>query len=157
MSRDGPNTFTVMSVRSCVQMQEIVEREFDKGKYVVFSWKSGNTSSMGQKALIHIWFRQWMAVIGKKKEKDVGEEEIEAIKRKIKALYYHATAAEFMIVRLRDPMHPDKEVIEYSSIGKWTPGECFSVMEWMQLKAAEQNIILESKGEFQNNKRQGIQ
>lgn len=148
----GENTFIVNSIGTAVAMQRKVEELFDKEKYVQFSWKAGAKTSMPQKALIHIWFRTWMAAICKKKEEDVTKVEIESMKRSVKARYYNATGAAFLVETLSDPFSPSKKRVEYTSISDWTAGECHAVMEWMQDRAAEQGIILESMGEYQRLK-----
>jgi len=150
------NKFTVCSIGTAARMQDIVAEVFEKDKYAIFSWKIGATSTMPQKALIHIWFRKWAAYALRKPERDVTEREIAGMKRSVKARYYHATGEAFMVEEIADPLAPDRKRMEYTSIADWTPGECFSVMEWMQLTAAEHDLVLESIGEHKQMKSQGI-
>lgn len=146
------NKYTVYSVRTCAEFLKIAEALFEKDGYVAFSWKCGPTSSMPQKALIHIWFKKWVAFMFKKPEDMVTENEINAMKRSVKARYYHATGAAFMVEELVDPLAPSKKRTEYTSIADWSPGECYAVMEWMQIEAAERGLILESIGEHKKLK-----
>ena len=156
MSRDSANTFTVMSERTCEQLQKMIRDNFEKNKYTVYSWHNGETPHLGQKQLLHVWLRLWIAHHNRIAEDEVSKEHMEAWKLAVKMRYYAATGAAFMVKRYRDPKAPDGLRLEYTSVKDWTPGQCFQVMEWMQLKAAEQGLILESKGEFLTNKQASI-
>lgn len=149
--------FIVCSARTAEEMKRKVDQLFSEMKYVVFSWKSGDTSTTLQKALIHIWLLKWAAFALSKVEDDVTKAEVEGMKRSVKSRYYHETGAAWMVEEIFDPLAPKKRRTEYTSIADWSPGECFMVMEWMQLKAAEQGLILEAEGEFERNKKQGTQ
>lgn len=146
------NKFTVYSTKTLSQFIGLLPALFDREKYIVFSWKIGPKSSMPQKALIHIWFKIWVAFIYKKPVDLVTANEIDAMKRSVKVRYYNETAASFMVEELRDPLAPDKRRLEFTSIATWGQGECFAVMEWMQDKAAEQGLILEADGEYKTLK-----
>lgn len=147
------NRFIVNSIRSKERMQQIIEEEFQNGRYVVFEWHYGELATINQKKLIHVWFAEWAAFILHKNVEDVSVEEAAAIKRKVKSAYYHETAAEWMASIIRELTPPYRLATEYTSIAKWTPAQCFSVMEWMQATAANAGLVLESKGEFAEMKK----
>lgn len=146
--------FTVCSVQTAAQMMKIVEENFAKDRYTIYTIKSGPMSSMPQLALCHIWLRQWIAHIYHKKESDVTNEELEDFKRKAKTKYYQETGESFAMAWMYDAMAPEKKSLQPTSIGDWQQGECFAFMEWMQLKAAEGGLILESRGEHKKLKQE---
>jgi hypothetical protein len=47
-----------------------------------------------------------------------------------------------------------KQRLDYTSSADWKTGEMFMVLTFMQLEAANQGVILESKGEFAKNQRE---
>lgn len=148
------NQFTVCSTRTAARMQDIVEELFEKDRYIVFTWRFGDMATIKQKALIHIWFRTWMARVLHKPEDDVTEDEIAGIKRTIKARFYHETGHEWMVNKVREAFPPYREVTDYTSIAEWSTANTFEVMTWMQATAAQAGIVLESKGEHTDLKRQ---
>lgn len=150
------NSITVCSARTCVAAQNKIEQLHKEHGYVVVSYRVGPLSSMPQKALVHIWFRQIMARVTGKAEDTITDDEIEDIKRSMKARYYHATGAPWMVHVLADPLAPSKKRRDYTSIARWGQGECFAFMEWLQLYCAERlGLVLESTGEHQKLKQKG--
>lgn len=150
------NTFTVCSLRTAARMQEMVAEIFERDRYAVFSWRTGPLSSMPQLALFHIWLKKWAAHALHKPEADVSPNELAGMKRSVKARYYHETSAPWMVETIADPLAPGRTRTDYTSAAAWEVGEMFAVMEWMQLKAAEQGLVLEAIGEYQKNKTEGI-
>jgi len=142
------NKFLVNSQSSARQFQELIPELFDKEKYVTFTWTSGPMRSLPQLALAHIWLRTVVARLLKKDEKEVDDDEIESLKRTLKATYYHETANEWMITTLRELLPPHRERKEYSSMGKWSHAQMYEFLTWFQAWAAMRGIVLESKGQF---------
>lgn len=138
----------VNSASSARRMQEIVLELFDKEKYVTFTWSTGPLSSMPQKALLHIWLRTTVSRLVKCAEKDVSVEEVESLKRTLKAYFYHETAAEWMMTQMRELVPPYRTRSEYSSSSKWTRGQMYEFLTWFQMWAANRGIVLESSGEY---------
>lgn len=153
MAKD-PNRFVIYSTASATVFARMVldHARAHPGERIEYKWKIGDLASMEQKALIHIWFRTWVAHVHHKREEDVTKEEVEGMKRWVKAAFYHETAAEFMVERVPHPFKPDKTAIEYTSVADWSPSECHQVMTWMQARAADGGLILESIGEYQTMK-----
>ncbi|HEX7762567.1 MAG TPA: hypothetical protein VF433_03015 [Cellvibrio sp.] len=148
------NSFIVCSVGSLMAFLKLAEELWDKEKYVEFGWKIGPRSSMPQKALIHIWFRTWVAHLTRQRERDVTQKQINGMKHWVKKHYYLQTGADFMIDHEPDPYDPRQLRKTFSSIADWSPAECADVMTWMQATAANNGLILESMGEFQRLKQQ---
>jgi hypothetical protein len=146
--------FVVCSDRTVEQMQAMVPSLFKANKYVIFSWTYGDTATLPQKALIHIWLKTWAAFALHKREEDVTKQEMEGMKRSVKARYYHETGAAFMVEEIFDPLAPTKRRLEYTSIADWSPADCYHVMTWMQGQAAQNGLVLEAVGEYQSNCRQ---
>ncbi len=152
--KDNANSFVVCSVRSKEQFKEMIDRLFLEKKYVVFEWHGGQTAKLTQLAVAHIWLRTWIAQAKKIREEDVTEESIEEWKHAMKRKFYELTGESFMVNRRKDPHSATGYTIEYTSMGKWTPSQLYTFMDWMQRVAGELGIILEAQGEFEENKQQ---
>jgi hypothetical protein len=131
---------------------------WQENKWLKVEWSDGSDrrTSMPQKALVHIWLRTYAAFLLKKPTKEVIEEEVELMKKHAKHEFYEETGESFAVARIIDPWHPDKERMVLTSIAKWDPGQCYMFMNWLQNKAGQQGLLLESKGEYANNKKKEI-
>lgn len=149
------NEYVVNSARSLEGLVEKIHELYGGGNYLVFSWRSGKKSSMSQKALVHIWFRQYVAHLYRKSIKSVTDTDMESIKRSAKIQFYQETNEPWMVERITDPFHPDKSRLEVTSIADWEPWQCHAFMNWLQTRAAQDGLILESMGEYENFKDDG--
>lgn len=143
------NKFIACSVGSLMAFLKLAEDLWNKEHYIEFSWKIGPRSSMPQKALMHIWLRQWVAHLTKQKERDVTQKQVDGMKHWVKKNFYLQTGADFMIDMEPNPYDLRESRRTFSSIADWTPAQCNEVMTWMQATAANNGCILESMGEFQ--------
>jgi hypothetical protein len=145
-------SFTVNSERTCQQMVDMVRETFQQSRYATFQWETGVEATQEQKALFHIWLRRWVGHALHKPDKDVTLREVNKMKEQVKEKYYQETGAAFMIEQEADHHAPNKKKAKYTSMSTWSQGEAFQVMEWMQARAADSGLILESTGEHQKLK-----
>lgn len=127
-----------------------VIRRFDEDKYTIYEYKDGTNRTLSQNALFHIWLTEYAAHICKIDKKDVCKDILNAIKKKVKQTFYQETGQAFIVKQNVYPWAPEKLVL--TSSAKWASGEMHMVMDWLQAKAAEKGLILESKGEYQQLK-----
>lgn len=148
------NKITVCSISTAAQMQKIVEENFERDRYTVYKWRTGPMASLPQVALAHIWLKKWVAHIYRKKEGDVTKEEVEKLKRQAKFKFYLETSESFVMEWMYDAMAPDKKSLQPTSITDWGHEQMFLFMEWMQYRAAEGGLALESIGEHKKLKKE---
>lgn len=78
---------------------------------------------------------------------------VEGIKKTIKGLFYRENPYEWMVHKVICPL-TKREKTDYTSSASWMVGEMYLVLTWMQIFAAQQGCILESKGEFAKRQRE---
>ena len=121
---------------------------FDEHKYLTFpAPRIGADRSMGQNALFHVFLTEYVAHILRKDKRDVTKGELEGMKRATKGRYYTYSHDGFMIHTITDPISK-RSKRDYTSSSDWKRGEMFAVLEWLQLQAANDGLIVESRGEF---------
>ena len=145
-------TFVVNSQHSLNEFIDHVVKNFESEGYTRYKWSFGE-ATLDQKALFHIWLREFYAHIAKIPTKNVTKFDETAIKRKVKRKFYEETAQSFMVHQVKDPWHPNKNVLDLTSCKDWSPGEMYMVLEWLQEKAGMLGLTLEAKGEFAANKK----
>lgn len=124
-----------------------VDELFEKHKYLTFNEpRIGADRSLDQNALLHVWCTEWIAYKLKIDKRQVSKANIESIKRTVKKLYYQATKEQFMIYELTD-YSTGLTRKDYTSSKWWKTGEMFMVLNYMQVIAAEDGCVLESRGE----------
>ena len=125
-------------------------------KYLTWTMpRIGADRSMGQNSLLHVWLTEYAAHILRKDKRDVTKGELEGMKRATKGRYYTYSSDAFMIHTITDPVS-GRSKRDYTSSKDWKRGEMFAVLEWLQLEAANDGLILEAKGEFNKLKRDQI-
>lgn len=118
-------------------------------RYVVFQKvKIGKLRTLPQNALFHVWLREFIAQKLKKKPREVEPCEVAGIKRTVKKIAYVHTRAAFLHHEIMDYETGEKKR-DYTSSADWSRGEMYQVLSLFQMFAAEQDVILESVGEFQ--------
>lgn len=100
-----------------------------------------------QNALFHVWIREACAYTFKE---NIGEAEIEGMKRYIKRECYIDTKQKFLTRIIRNPADNTLKN-EYTSSAKWDKGEMKFVLDFMQRFYAERGLILEARGEYCEN------
>ena len=112
----------------------------------------GKEVSLDQKALLNIWIRAYAAHILEKTPKQVTLGEHEGMKRHIKKGFNSRHPNNFMVHDVINPITKESKK-DYTSTKAWKVGEAFMVMEWLQMFAANDGLILESLGQYEKLKR----
>ena len=112
----------------------------------------GKDASMDQKALFNIWIREYAAHLLNKGPKQVTPGEHDGMKRHIKMVFNSTNPNNFMVHIVINPATKETKK-DYTSTKDWRVGEAFMVMEWLQLHAANDGLILESLGQYDKLKR----
>ena len=126
-----------------------VEEDFYKHKYLTFKPPSiGPDRSIDQNSLFHLWCSEWVAHKLGKHYKTVDVSELSGMKRTVKKIFYIANPDAHWMVHVIKDYTTGNTRKDYTSSSDWKTGEMFQVLEFMQLEAAMQGVILESKGKF---------
>ena len=112
----------------------------------------GKDSSLDQNALFHVWCTEYAAHLLNKTKKDITKGELNGMKRVVKVKFNADVPNNFMIGEITDPFTGNTRR-DYTSSADWKKGEAFMVMEWLQLHAANDGLILESLGQYDKLKR----
>lgn len=125
----------------------------EKHGYITFGApRIGKDRSLDQNALFHVWVTEYAAHLLDKSKKEVTRGELAGMKRIIKQRFNAANPNNFMIHDVVDPFTGNTKR-DYTSSADWKVGEIFMVMEWLQLHAANDGLILESLGQYEKLKR----
>lgn len=118
---------------------------------VVFS--NPKKRSLDQNALFHVWCWEYGVHItnaghltGKAKDKL-----IDCTKKSIKAKAYNEFGWEFLLTRIKN-IFTGEITTEYRSTAEYESGQMYQFMEYVQNIAAQDGLILESKGQFKELK-----
>ena len=123
--------------------------------YITFGApRIGRDASLDQKALLNIWIREYAAHLLEKTPKQVTKGEHYGMKRHIKKGFNARHSNNFMVHDVINPFTKETKR-DYTSTKDWKVGEAFMVMEWLQLFAANDGLILESLGQYEKLKRKG--
>jgi hypothetical protein len=141
-------SFVVNSLPSLVAFCALVKQLIGEHKYITFSWRIGQDRSLDQNALLHVWLTEMSAHYLKKDKRNVIEEELEGMKKMAKKLYYSETGFEWLVLRPVDPKTGAIGQLTFRSSKKYKSGEMFQFLTWLQMAAANDGLVLESKGEF---------
>ena len=142
--------WTINSTASLSAFQKNVENLYSEHRYITFGApRIGVDRSLDQNALFHVWITEYAAFCFRKDKRDLTIGEKEGVKRIIKKMYtaYNPDSYSFMVFDLVNPLNGQTRK-EYTSSKDWKKGEMFQVLCWFQMSAAEQGLILESKGQF---------
>ena len=113
----------------------------------------GKDRSLDMNALFHVWATEYAAFLLNKGIKQVTKGELAGMKRIIKKRFNANHGNDFMVHDVVDP-YTGKSKRDYTSSSDWKQGEMFMVMEWLQFYAANDGLILESKGKHRQLKKQ---
>jgi|GEM_PF-1208971 len=131
-----------------------IDQQFEEHKYLTFpKARIGADRSLNQNALFHVWLTEYAAHLTKTHIKMVPKTVVEGMKKVVKRDFYAETAHKFMVHEIVNPWTGGKKV-DYTSSADWKRGEIYMVLEWLQMKAANDGLVLESKGEYAKLKRQ---
>lgn len=121
--------------------------------YITFGApRIGKDRSLSANALFHVWVTEYVAHLLKKDKKSVNKGEMAGMKRIIKQRFNATHPNNFMVHDVVDPFSGNTKR-DYTSSADWKTGEMFMVMEWLQLHAADDGLILESIGQYEKLQR----
>ena len=122
--------------------------------YITFSKpRIGKDRSIDQNSLFHVWLAEYAAHLLKKSTKEVTKGELEGMKIEAKRRFNHHHVNNFMIHTVVSPITNESKK-DYTSSGDWKRGEMYLVLDWLQLYAANDGLVLEAKGVFAKLKRE---
>ncbi len=125
-----------------------VDEMLEKHKYLTFTPpRIGADRSIDQNSLFHVWLSESAAYLSKCDEKEVTLGMIDGTKRTVKSLFYREYRYEWMIHEVKCAITGNAKK-DWTSSSKWSAGQMFMVLEFMQNLMAAYGIILESKGKF---------
>ena len=143
-------SFTVNSASSLLAFTSHVTKLFNEHKYITYGApRIGADRSIDQNSLLHLWLTicvMFYLSIGKK---EVGKGLLEGMKldAKKKFLLQNPQHAGWMVHEVRGPLSGSVKKA-YTSSASWKRGEAYVFLTWLQMYAANDGLILESKGEF---------
>lgn len=148
--------FTVNSEQTYTAFCSHVRKLFDAHKYITYAApRIGVDRSIDQNSLFHLWLAEYAAHLLNKDKKQVVAGEIDGMKRTVKGNYYRTYHHPFMIHDVVCPKTGRRKK-DYTSSASWKQGEMFAVLNYMQMMAAHDGLVLESKGEHARLKRQEV-
>ena len=141
-------TWIVNSPIAAAAFSRGVEAQFSEHKDLTFSLRIGADRSLDQNALLHCWLTEYAAYLLGKHKKQITEAEIEGIKKIAKRRYYAETGAEWVVLRPLDPWTGEECSSVLRSSKNYTRGEMFLFLTWLQMTAANDGLVLESRGQY---------
>ncbi len=125
-----------------------VWEQWQEHKYLTFAMRIGKDRSLDQNALLHVWLTLYAAHLLHTDRRHVSEPVLEGIKSKAKRKYYADTGAEWMLIAPVDPWTGTEEKRVLRSTANYKTGEMFLFLTWLQNTAANDGLVLESKGQY---------
>lgn len=141
-------TFVVNSVVALAACIQWITRMFKEHKFVTFVMRIGADRSLDQNALFHVWLTEYVAHLLNKSKKQVTEGELEGIKRTAKRRYYADTGFSWLLVIPIDPWTGEEGRPILRSSKEYKRGEMYLFLSWLQNTAANDGLVLESRGEY---------
>lgn len=141
-------SFVVNSNNSMLAFVRNAEILVKKHGYVTFGWRIGESRSLPQNALLHLWLTEYAAHLLNKLPKQVLRGELEGMKRHAKLTFNAEFKRGWMIHDVVNPKNPMQRKKDVTSSSTWKRGEMFEFLTWLQMKAAHDGLVLESKGEY---------
>lgn len=151
--------FTVNSKFSLEQACHWLAENFDKKKYSTYSVKHGEARSLDQNALFHVWALEYACYLAKINkdtiDKVLRERFMEGMKDKLKREFYKESGRTWLVV---DKIDPETGEVRrgWRSSANYLHDEMFEFMTWIQSKAIDDGIILESKGEYKKMQEESL-
>lgn len=133
-----------------VQFIDNVQKLLHEHKRVVFSSPElGQGRSLDQNALFHVWMRQYAGYLTKTDAQLVPTGVVDGMKRHCKIMFWKEFKHDWMMHTITNPKTGEskKDVVSTKVLSK---ARMFEFMEWIQATAANDGLILEAKGEYQD-------
>lgn len=149
-------TFLVNSAMGYKAFCAWVWQLWQEHKYLTFTFRIGPDRSLDQNALLHVWLTEYAAHLAGINRKAVTKGMVEFLKRRAKKDYYTETGAEWMLDRLVNPESGEEGTVYYRSSADYKRGEMFLFLTWLQNTAANDGLLLESRGEYAKLQREQV-
>ena len=127
-----------------------VEVMYAEHKYLTFDEpRIGADRSIPQNGLLHVWLAEYAAFILKIDKRDVYEGILEGMKldAKKRFLLDNPDSSSWMVHEVKGPLS-GRIKKAYTSSASWGRGEAYVFLTWLQMLAANDGLILESRGQF---------
>lgn len=144
------NQFIINSAPSRMAFNKWVDDLQREHGYITFSEpRIGADRSLDQNALFHVWLAEYCAFTLNVHKKEVSKGLIQGMKDLVKQRFTARFPDSFswMVYDVINPITKEARQ-DYTSSKAWKSGEMFQVLTWFQMTAAEDGLILESKGNF---------
>lgn len=126
-----------------------VRELYKKNKRLVYPKPEiGFGRSLSQNALFHVWVKEYAAFLTNTNPNLVPTALVEGTKRGLKHAFYAETGQEWMKVEMVNALTGQKKN-DFASTSNLAKGNMFMFMEFVQKKAAEDGLMLESKGDYE--------
>lgn len=143
--------FIVNSNHTLELAHKILDDNFKEKKFSTYGVRHGEHRSLNQNALFHVWCLEWGCYISGYNPKSLSTNDKKKItagtKRGVKRKLYCETGYSWLIMEIENPFTKERKK-DFTSSGDWKQSEMFTVLTWMQATAANDGLLLESKGEF---------
>ena len=131
-----------------------VKADYAEHKYLTYPKpRIGADRSLSQNGLMHVWLAELWSFAMRKDKRDMTEGDMDGIKRAMKKRYFEYSREPWLIHKVTDPFSLESKN-DFRSSRKWLKGEMFNFLTWLQMYAAEADLILESKGEHEKLRRE---
>ena len=118
---------------------------------VTLKVEGGNRRSLDQNSLFQKWARQYAAHLTGIPENEIPDKVHEHMKYTLQRHCYAAMGWDFLLTEHED-LFTKKRRLDRRSTRDMDTGEMFAFMEWIQSRAADDGLILESLGEYAEHK-----
>ncbi len=134
---------------------KFAREQFDEHKFLTWQWRIGKDRSIDQNSLFHLWATEYAAHLLNKAVKSITEGEKEGMKRHLKREFHKETKYPWMICDVINPATGESKK-DYRSSKKYRVTEMFEFMCWIQAMAANDGLVLESRGEFAKREQENM-
>ena len=132
------------------------ESQLKDGDSLKITMKAFSESSLPQKALAHIWIREYAAFYHGKTIKELTKKEEDNMKVTLKQRAYKEYGWDFLLKEVTN-VETGRSAHILESISEYDKGECYIFMEFMQDYCADQGLVLKSTGEYKKLKDETMQ
>lgn len=149
----------IVSIHNDDTVQEFLkefEKQLKEGDALKISLKSYSEGSLPQKALLHIWIREYASKYLKKHIKAITEDDQIDIKTQLKQKAYKQYGWDFLVRKVTNH-ELNISALVLKSVADYSKGELYMFMEFVQDYVASQGLILNSQGEYQDLKNETMQ
>lgn len=149
--------WTVNSEHTYTAFVATVKKLWLEKKYLTFSPpRIGPDRSIDQNSLFHVWLTEYAAHLLNKDKKQVVPGEVEGMKRFAKEQYYLEYKYPWMVHKVICPK-TGRNKTDYTSSKKYGRNDMYYFLCWLQGLAAQDGLVLESKGEHEKIHREHSQ